>query len=462
MHKLKYGIICGIVAINALLGAAPPNIVFILADDLGSSDLGCTGHPYARTPALDQLAAEGTRFEQFYVSGITCCPSRTGFMTARHPARFADYPAGHGFGNQATITELLKKNGYRTGHFGKWHIGPPDSETNGVYGIDIVDVIKSNHTDPEGRDTDLFEAAIKFIEAATNTPFYINIWGHISHYPVDPLPALAEPFKDLKVKREDFGHHMQSKFDQCEKLGGDIEVSMRNYLGEVLSLDQQVGKLLLALDRLGLTENTLVLFSSDHGPAPVKLKSEKKNKKFADSNSGVNPSQNMLGYAGGLRGGKHDQYEGGVRSPFIIRWPGRIPAGKVNNSSIISGLDWLPSLCALAGISIDAAELDGEDVSDIWLGADRSRKKPLFWRTSAPNARPSIRSGNWKLHQKRRGGTELYNLSNDPEERQNIATRHPEVVERLEQQLDLWLNELPGEYDKTKAKKKRRKKNKRR
>jgi len=115
---------------------AKPNIVFLLADDLGYGDLACCGHPYARTPNLDRLAKEGTRFEQFYVTGVTCCPSRTGFMTSKFPATFRGYPANAGFGAQITVTELLHQQGYRTGHFGKWHIGP--DEKPGTYGIDTT------------------------------------------------------------------------------------------------------------------------------------------------------------------------------------------------------------------------------------------------------------------------------------------------------------------------------------
>src|SRR6476661_4066285 len=122
-----------------------PNIVFILADDLGFADLACYGHPYAKTPALDQLAKEGTAFRNFHVTGVTCCPSRTGFMTGKFPASFHAYPADHGFGDRVTVTELLKQAGYRTGHFGKWHIGPEAKA--GIYGIDVVGTSKV----PDGR-----------------------------------------------------------------------------------------------------------------------------------------------------------------------------------------------------------------------------------------------------------------------------------------------------------------------
>ena len=435
-----------------------PNIVFILADDLGYGDLVCYGHPYAQTPELDKLASEGTMFHRFYVTGVTCCPSRTGFMTSRHPASYPKYMADFGFAGRVTVTELLQRAGYRTGHFGKWHMGPEDKD--GTYGIDQIGTIGSTKTNPGGRDAGLFEAAMDFIEANKDVPFYVNVWGHITHYPVDPLPSLARRFKDVIVDRSDFGTHMQEKFDICERIGGDLNNSMRNYLGDVYSLDLQVGRLLRKIDDLGLCDNTIVVFSSDQGPAPVLTKN-----KPTDPSLKHNPSRNMLGCAGGLRGGKHTQWEGGVRAPFIIRWPGRVPAGKINRTSIFSGMDWLPTVCTVAGIStvsnsgrsslnrsrgsVHSDMFEGEDVSDIWLGADRSRVDPLFWKASNVNARISMLSGDWKLHVS--GDTiELYNLATDPGESLNVQERNPEIVSALRKHVDLWNATLPIAYTKKK------------
>jgi N-acetylgalactosamine-6-sulfatase len=173
----------------------------------------------------------------------------------------------------------------------------------------------------------------------------------------------------------------------------------------------------------------------------------------------------MLGYAGGLRGGKHTHWEGGVRVPFIIRWPGRVPAGKINRTSICSGMDWLPTVCAVAGIpmisnsgqtslkhshgSVNSEMFEGEDVSDIWLGADRLRVNPLFWKASNVNARISMLSGDWKLHVA--GDTvELYNLATDPGENLNVQEKNPEVVSALRKQVDLWNATLPTAYTKKK------------
>ena len=420
--------------------ARSPNVVFMFADDLGWGDLGCYGHPYARTPAIDKLASEGTRFTQFYVTGVTCCPSRTGFMTGLHTARFQKYPADHGFGDRITITELLKKRGYRTGHFGKWHIGP--DARSGVYGIDEYSGGKNTKGTPRGRDAGLFDAAIEFIKANKDQPFYVNVWGHATHYPVDVHPDLENEFRDVKLDRKDFAPTMQHKFDESEKLKGDLNKAMRQYLGDVWAIDQNVKRLLATLDDLGLRENTIVVFSSDHGPAPVLLGAKKESKEF---------SHNMLGYAGELRGGKHEQLEGGVRAPFIVRWPGHIKAGHTDTTSVTSGMDWMPTLGSIAGIEELPTLLDGEDVSDIWRGQSRERRKPLYWKTSTPNQSASMREGKWKLHLNHRGtkGVYLHELSRDPSESTNVADQHPEVRKRLLIKMRAWMSELPKSYEKS-------------
>lgn len=373
-------------------------------------------------------------------------------MTGVHTARFARYPADHGFGDRITITELLKKRGYRTGHFGKWHIGP--DARSGVYGIDVYDSGKNTKATPRGRDAGLFDSAIEFIEANAGQPFYVNVWGHATHYPVNTHPDLVAEFGDVVVDRDDFSATMQEKFDECEKIGGDIDVSMRQYLGDVWGIDQNVERLLGKLDELGLREDTIVVFSSDHGPAPVLLGGKKESKEF---------SENMLGYASEFRGGKHSQFEGGVRAPFIVRWPGKVKAGFVDETNVISGMDWLPTLCRITGTDALPDQLDGEDVSDIWMGSSRERSTPLYWRTSSPGAAPSMRKGDWKFHinPKRAGsGVALYDLSQDLSESRNLAEEHPELVKQLQIELETWVAELPKEYDTSDDKKKRKKKQK--
>lgn len=438
--------LCATTLVSA--GQRPPNIVFMFADDLGYGDLSCYGHPYAKTPNLDKLAKEGTRFEQFYVTGVTCNPSRTGLMTGVFPARYPKYAANYGFGDHKAITELLKKRGYRTGHFGKWHIGPKTSD--GTYGIDTIQVVGSTKEDPDGRDAGLFKAAVEFIKQNKDRPFYVNIWGHSTHFPVNVAPKLAGVFIERKVKRSDFSKTMQHKFDECVRIGGNLDEAMRQYLGDVYSIDVNVGRVMRTLDELGLSDNTILVFSSDHGPAPVLLGAKKTHREH---------SCNMLGYAGQFRGGKHDQLEGGVRVPFIVRWPGKVKAGRLDKDSVCSFIDWLPTLCSITGIKDLPAGLDGEDISDIWLGKSRPRTKPLFWKVSSVKGIPSMREGKWKLHLSRKKGSELYDLSVDPAEMSNVAKQNPNVLKTMSRKLKAWNNTLPKAYDKpAKEKKKKAKK----
>ena len=232
---------------------------------------------------------------------------------------------------------------------------------------------------------------------------------------------------------------MQHKFDECLKIGGDLDDSMRQYLGDVYSIDQNIGRVLAAIDEMGIRENTIFVFSSDHGPAPVIL-----------TNKGVRKySNNMLGYAGIYRGGKHTQYEGGTRVPFIIRWPGHVEEDRVDSESVTSFIDWMPTLGAIAGIDDLPGKMDGENISDIWFGQTRERTKPLLWRTSASGSQAVIREGKWKLHKAdHKREAELYDLSADPSESRNLAEQHPEVVDKLSGKLEDWTAELPKKYEK--------------
>jgi N-acetylgalactosamine-6-sulfatase len=410
-----------------------PNIVMIFADDLGTGDLGCYGHPYAITSNIDRLATEGTRFTRFYATGVTCCPSRTGFMTSHHPASFDAYMADFGFGSRITITELLQGNGYATGHFGKWHIGADD---NGVpeddYGLDEVKII--GNSDGAGRDDDLFAAAIDFIQRHRDEPFYVNIWGHISHYPVLPAKNSENPLAGLELDESRFDSYMAEKFANTRQWGFSAEECLRNYLADVYSLDRAVGRVLNILDELNLSENTIVVFSSDQGAAP--------NGEFQnDRQRAMDPifKANMLGWAGGLRGGKHTKYEGGVRIPFILRWPGQVPANNLNATSVLSGLDWLPTLCALTDTSYDPSQFEGLNVADIWRGSDRIPTRTLFWKAGGEAALQEP----WKLHLTNLG-PELYHLGNDPRETTNVASKFPEITRQISTAIEKWQQTLPS------------------
>lgn len=430
-------------ACTALFGASPskPNVIFLLADDLGYSDLHVYGHPYSRTPNLDKLASEGTRFMQTYATGCTCCPARTGWMSSKFPATYPTYPANGGFADHVTITDLLKKQGYATGHFGKWHIGP--TQKPGTYGIDEIGAAeeeqggKKKHGDERGRDAFIYDAAIRFIEKHKDGPFYMNVWGHISHNPVNPLDPLVKRWSTLKVKDEVFPPQMLAKFEDARKAGGDVDDGMRRYLADVESLDDAVGRLLKRLDELGLRENTIVAFSSDQGADMGKA-----------GNGGLR--FNMMGFNGAHRGGKHTNWEGGVRVPFILRWPGHVPVGRTDNDSVLSGADWLPTLCNITGTPFNATDFDGEVATEAWLGQKpHVRAKPLFWKTSTAGSESVIREGPWKLvhpTRKRAGDTELYNVLADPAEEQDIAAKHADIVKQLSSKVEAWVATLPKDY----------------
>jgi N-acetylgalactosamine-6-sulfatase len=453
-----------------------PNIVFLLADDLGFGDLHCYGHPYARTPNLDKLAADGTRFLQFHSTGCTCCPARTGLMTSKFPATYPTYPANGGFADHVTITELLKKQGYVTGHFGKWHIGPITK--NGTYGIDSIMVDQEDkrreRVDPRGRDATIYDKAIAFIEQHKDEPFYVNVWGHMTHHPVNPPQVLVDKWTQLKLKDEDFSETMRQKIGMYRAAGADVGDAMRRYLSEVEALDANIGRLLQRLDEMGLRENTIVVFSSDQGSPNIVKETQSGEAKVIDRQANrqkrkgktppaeskpTDPSSdvsqnvrfNLMGYNGEHRGGKHTNWEGGLCVPFILRWPGHATAGRVDETSIISGADWLPTLCHLTGISVNAADFDGEDVSAAWLGGNYTRTKSLLWKTSTPNSEAVIREGPWKLFSpsSRRGELELYDVPHDSLEKINVAAAHPDIVEKLKAKVDAWRATLPKSYLKT-------------
>jgi N-acetylgalactosamine-6-sulfatase len=420
-----------------------PNIVFIFADDMGYRDLACYGHPYAKTPAIDRLASEGTRFTQAYAAGQTCCPSRTGIMTGIGFYRFAKHTGDFGFGDRVTVTELLNKNGYTTGHFGKWHIG--QDRSNGVYGFDENKTGGPPDVDsPEGRDTPIFDAAIDFIKRHKDEPFYVNIWGFTTHHPVVSAPSLLSEFSDVTVDRNDFSDYMQPVFDDSNELGGNLDMSMRHYLANVYAIDRNVKSVMDVLDELGLSENTIVVFSSDQGPQRPRgiginatgTDAKKKYKKY---------DENMLGDAGEFRGNKGTVWEGGLRVPFIIRWPGQVKAGVVDKENVIGGIDWLPTICSLAGVSELPDDLDGEDVSDIWLGTTRKRQKPLFWN-GEPG--PTIRDGKWKYYISK-NGEKLYDILIDPAEAENLIEKYPKVAAKLKKKVLAWKAELPKEFIRT-------------
>jgi len=426
-----------------------PNFVFIFADDLGWGDLGCYGNRQIRTPFLDQLAAQGTLFTQFYVNGSVCSPSRTAFMTSHYPAchRVHGHFAAHKQ-NKArampdwldpkahTVTRLLKNAGYVTGHFGKWHLGSGDgSPTPGDYGIDEHCTINSSGPQLEGASDPYFRAkstsiivdkTIEFIEKNRDKPFYVNAWTLVPHATLHPTDEQMKPYQ------------------RYAPAGVPYKGVKQIYYASVTDMDRQIGRLIKRIDELGLADNTLIAFSSDNGPEDLDIR---------------NAVHSGIGDTGPFRGRKRSLYEGGVRMPFIVRWPGHAPAGKVDDTSIVAGVDWLPSLCNLAGLKLPRdLKPDGEDMSAALLGKPRQRTKPLMWewrfRVFGDMAHRcpmlAIRNGKWKLLMNPdRSRIELYDIPKDPTELDNLADKYPDIVRKMAETVLEWQKTLPpGPIDK--------------
>ena len=433
--------------------AEKPNIVFIFADDWGWGDLGCYGHEGLTTPNLDRLASEGTLFTQFYVSSGVCSPSRCAVMTGQFPARhgihghFADHDqnALRGMSNwmdpeSTTYTRLLQESGYRVGHYGKWHLGHGDGAPEPFdYGIDECRIntgngpylgFLTNDVGPSRASSSemIVDEAIGFIERNKDGPFLINVWLNDTHATLDPDEKQLEPY----LAEAPLG--MENKH-----IGANA-----SYFAAVTNADRHIGRLLEHLDETGLAEKTIVIFSADNGPEDIAIR---------------NASHSGVGSPGPFRGRKRSLYEGGVRTPFILRWPsGGTPAGKINNDSPVAAVDLLPTFCESTGCKVPADHtLDGESVLDVFKGADRNRSTALLWEWRfriaghVINRSPilAIRDGNWKLLvNPNRTRVELFDIPNDPMELNNAADRHPEVVERLAERVTSWQTELPdGPFD---------------
>ena len=339
---------------NAPAPSKKPNFIFILADDLGWGDLGCYGHKLAKTPNLDRLAKQGTLFTQFYVCSGVCSPSRAAFMTGQFPARLRIHGhiatpkmnADRGMpdyldSNATTVSKLLQKTGYKTAHFGKWHLGsipqaPPPSE----YGFDQHYSVNANgpgwdQKQPYFRANSteyIMDKTIQFIETNRDQPFYVQAWLLLTHATLHPTEEQMKPYQR-------FGP------------GGGVPYKGAKmiYYASVSTIDKEIGRLMDKLRELRLAKNTVIIFSSDNGPEDIHIR---------------NASHSGIGSPGPFRGRKRSLYEGGIRAPFIVRWPAGTPAKKVDNNSLICGADLLPTLCSLANINLPSElQLDGEDMS---------------------------------------------------------------------------------------------------
>ena len=409
-----------------------PNIVFIYADDWGWGDLLCHGHPYLKTPNLDRLASQGIDFQQFNVLNPVCSPSRVAAMTGRYPSRFGvnsvfdDKNPGPGMpdwldGKAPTTARYLKPAGYHTAHFGKWHMGDmPDNPTMADYGFDESAVY---HGPGEKiKPHDIADRAAAFIEANKDHPFYLNVWIHESHTMHEPTPESLEKWKHLNDEQKQV------------------------YAAVITDGDNHVGKVLAALDKAGIAQNTLVVFSSDNGPESTGGIEDK-------GRPGKLGTYYSIGDTGGLRGRKRSLFEGGVRVPFIVRWPGHTPAGAKNNTTVFTAVDLLPTFCAAAGVTPPAdAKSDGENLLAAFNGDDKPRTRPVFWLHTGKKTEPdwwprlAVRDGDWKLLMTYGAErVELHDLSQDRAEDagRDQSKAHPEIVARLSKLALEWYATLP-------------------
>jgi len=428
-----------------------PNILFIFADDWGWGDLSCHGHPYVKTPNIDRLANEGTDIHRFTVASGVCSPSRTAAMTGHFPARYnidghfawASNNASRGMPDWLSpeapfLPRMLRNAGYRTAHFGKWHLSNnmiPDSPLPEVYGYDHAWAFNC-----AGEQLPVHEDArktIEFIEKAhrDGKPFYVNLWVHEPHTPFHTVPRYERRFRHIEDEKD------------------------RIYASVLSHADDRIGEVLATLDRLEITKNTLVIFSSDNGPARAvgQPKLELMYDTATGAGWGIAASR---GITGGCRGYKAALFEGGIGVPFIARWPGRIAAGQVDQASLISAVDLLPTFCEIAGVEISENYApDGMSMVSVLMGDPMpSRMKPLFWKAQsawpAPEDRPdhwvswAIVQETWKLVANGNlDHVELYRIDADLSESTNVAESQSGTVQILLGMTKDWQNTLPEEPD---------------
>ncbi|MFW6132847.1 MAG: sulfatase [Planctomycetota bacterium] len=445
------------------MAADRPNIVFVFADDWGWGDLGCYGHPHIRTPNLDRLASQGTLFTQFYVCSGVCSPSRAAALTGRFPARHGlhghlashEQNARRGMPNWLdpavpTYTRLLRDAGYVVGHFGKWHLGGGDGAPEPfAYGIDECKINAGNGPQlgfpvvvrdrpaflrgdeatrlgagPRTRSSQVIvDETIAFVDRHRDEPFLVNVWLNDTHATLDPDADQLERYEHLMPD------------GVAHKHVGAVAI----YAAVVTEADRQIGRLLEHLDAAGLRENTIFIFSADNGPEDICC---------------PNASHSGVGSSGPFRGRKRSLYEGGIRVPFILRWPaGGVAPGAVDRDTPLCAVDLLPTFCALGGATVpDAAQLDGEDMSDVFGGRCRARTTSLMWQWRfgvmghCINKSPmlAIRRDRWMLLMNPDlSRVELFDIPADPMQLNNLAAQQPDRVEQMAGEVLAWAKTLP-------------------
>jgi len=432
-----------VVSIPRVAASAPPfqetaerptSFVLFLADDLGWGDLGCYGHPKIQTPNLDRFATAGVKLTQCYAACGVCSPSRSAILTGRTPYRngvFRWIPEEspiHLRSSEITIATLLKQHGYQTCHVGKWHLNgkfncpeQPQPDDHGFdYWLATQNNAKPSHKDPEnfvrnGKPVGPLEGysaplivgeAIDWLRnhRDPDKPFYLQIWTHEPHLPIESALEFMAPY-------------------ESEPIG------VRQHHGNVTQLDHAFGMLMEELDRLGLNESTLVVFTSDNGPEGTGE---------GDPEDPGSQRDRTRGSTGGLRGRKRDNFEGGIRVPGLVRWPGRIEPGTESDVPVV-GTDLFTTFAAIAEVPIpDDRVIDAANAVPAFRGDPIVRKIPMYWRThiSSPNSRIALRDGPWKIV----GDVTLtrfllFNVDADPTESRDTAQVVPDRFQEMTEAL---------------------------
>jgi arylsulfatase A-like enzyme len=421
------GALAGATALSAQTRPDPPNIVFILADDLGYGDLGCYGQRRIHTPNLDALAKQGTRFTQAYAGSTVCAPSRCALMTGRHTGhstiRGNKGPELGLHADEVTLPQLLKRAGYETAMFGKWGLGGVSTgSVPNTRGFDeFFGYLSQTHAHnyyPEHLwqnqeefllqanwfnrrrqyAPDLFtDRALKFLDRPRQKPFFLYLATTIPHAD-NELGAATGNGSEVPSDEP----HSQEPWPPVEK----------NFAAMVTRLDRDVGRVLARLEERGLARNTLVVFSSDNG-----------------AHAEGNHDARFFSSSGSLRGIKRDLYEGGVRVPLIARWPGRIAAGALSDH-VLAFWDFLPTFAEVAGAATPAG-LDGISMAPALLGGSQRGHEYLYWEFHEQGFFQAVRMGDWKGVRKQGAAIELYDLKNDVGESRDVSASEPGVLRRI-------------------------------
>ena len=412
--------------------ATQPNVVLIVTDDLGYGDVGSYGAPDAKTPNIDRLAREGVRLTDFYANGSTCTPTRAALISGRYQQRFElERPLGTGVdtglpAEGRSLPQLLKNNGYATGLVGKWHLGERPQFGPSAHGFDYFFGFKSGlidyyqHTDQTGKH-DLFEnetpahvdgymtdlitqRSVRFIEQHARQRFFLEIAYNAPHWPYQ-VPDHPSTARDDAVHLQPYDPDSGTRHD---------------YVAMLERADQGIGAILALLDKTGLTENTLVIFTNDNGGEWLSRNAPLFHRKWT-------------------------LWEGGIRVPAILRWPGRLPADQVSRQVGIT-VDLTASILAATNTPVPAAARpDGINLLPILGGRSPAVERTLFWRTYYANRRQrAVRSGDWKLLIDGESAM-VFDLRNDLGERNDLARERQDVARRLRPLIAAWEKDVDAE-----------------